>query len=517
MLDHANKVPRGEAIRADVCIVGAGGAGITIARELANTKHSVVLLESGAIEFDQATEDLYQGTVSGLPYDLTKSRLRFFGGSTNHWAGQSRPLDRADFESRDWVPNSGWPFARTALDRYYPKAHKMCDLGPFRYDAQFWTERNPKVQPLLETDTVRTDIFQIGPGTLFGTKYKKDVVRPRNIRVILEANVVNVRIDGARAAGVDVKTLGGNDFTVDAPVIVIASGGIENARILLASRTQRPAGLGNDHDLVGRYFMDHSLLIVGKLILSDRAPDPALYFFEGLPFTDCGFGAGPGFLRARHVLGMLALTPSAAKAARIPAWSAQLFPPPSTPAPSPVPEDDIRSLIGDVEGRSGKARAPKEVTYYGGEKRRATDTFELRVGMEPTPSPDSRVTLTADVDPLGVPRLDLRWAYNETDWDSIERGVEVLGREIGRLGLGRIQRGDARTAYREWGNHHMGTTRMHRDPTLGVVDQHQQVHGIEGLYVAGSSVFPTVGFTNPTLNIVALSLRLADRLKKVLR
>ena len=516
MLDNANKVPRGETVHADVCIVGAGAAGITVARELAGTKHSVVLLESGPIEFDQAAQDLYAGSVSGLPYDLVKSRLRYFGGATNHWAGQSRPLDRADFEARDWVPASGWPFGRSALDDHLRKAQKMCDLGPFRYDAEYWVQRNPKVEPLLDTDAVRTAIFQIGPGTLFGAKFKDDVVKARNVRVIVEANVVNVRVDGSRAAGVDVLTLAGNAFTVDSPVLILAAGGIENARILLASRSQRPNGLGNDRDLVGRYFMDHSLLTVGKVILSDRAPDPALYFFDGLPFTDFGLAPGSGFLRKRRVLGMLALSPSAAEAARIPALSAQLFPPPPTPAASAIPEDDIVSLIGDVEGRTGKARAPKEVTFYGGEIRRATDRFDLRVGLEPTPSPDSRVTLSAELDPLGMPRVDLRWAFNPTDWDAVERGVEVLGREIGRLGVGRVQRGDAETAYREWGNHHMGTTRMHRDPSLGVVDQHAQVHGVEGLYVAGSSVFPTAGFANPTLNIVALSLRLAARLKKVL-
>jgi len=195
----------------------------------------------------------------------------------------------------------------------------------------------------------------------------------------------------------------------------------------------------------------------------------------------------------------------------------QLFPPPSGAAAAAIGENDIVSLVGDVEGRTGTPRKPKEVTFYGGEVRRATDRFDLRVGMEPTPSPDSRVTLTTELDPLGMPRVDLRWAFAPNDFAMIERGVEILGREVGRLGLGRVQRGDADTAYREWGNHHMGTTRMHDDPSLGVVDAHQQVHGIDGLYMAGSSVFPTVGFVNPTLNIVALSLRLAARLRKVLR
>src|SRR5687767_11497161 len=274
MLDHANDVPRGEVLRADICIVGAGPAGISIARELAGTKHSVVLLESGTFEFDQATQDLYDGSVSGLPYKLDQSRLRFFGGTTNHWAGECRPLEHFDFERRDWVPESGWPFDRSELEDYFPRVHKMFGLGPYQYDTAYWTRRRPEFKPLIESELLTTAIFQGGPGHGFGTLFRDDMVKPKNIRLVLEANVVNIRLDGKRAAGVDVRTLAGNTFTVDAPVIVLAVGGIDNARLLLASRTQRPAGLGNDRDLVGRYFMEHAQLFAGQLILSDRAVDP---------------------------------------------------------------------------------------------------------------------------------------------------------------------------------------------------------------------------------------------------
>ena len=517
MQDNANNVTRDEALRADVCIVGGGAAGITIARELAGTKHSVILLESGTFEFDQATQDLYSGTVSGLPYAaLDETRVRFFGGSTNHWAGESRPLETFDFQKREWVPESGWPFDRSELEPYFPRAHKMCGLGPYRYDSFWWTTRRPQIKTLMDTSTVRTAIFQGGPGSSLGETHRDEVVQPRNIRLLLEANVVNVRLDGRRVAGVDVKTLAGNSFTVDAPVVVLAMGGIENVRMLLASRTQRPAGLGNDRDLVGRYFMDHPLLFAGQVMLSDRAPDPALSFYAGINYSEYGL-QDPATGRKRFVIGMIALTPRALRKARLPGWRAQLFPTSPSKPDAAVLDTDIRSFIGDIEGRTGTTREPKEIFFPNG--RRAVsepDRFDLRVGMEPTPSRDSRVTLTGEVDALGVPRVDLRWAFNDVDYDSVERGVEIFGQELGRMGLGRVQRTDARAATLAWGHHHMGTTRMHRDPSRGVVDQHSQVHGIRGLYVAGSSVFPTAGYVNPTLNIIAMSMRLADRLKKVL-
>ena len=316
-------------------------------------------------------------------------------------------------------------------------------------------------------------------------------------------------------AGVDVKTLNGNQFKVDADVVVLGLGGIENARLLLASRAQQPAGLGNDHDLVGRYFMDHALVSVGRLVLSDRAPDPKLHFFTGLPLTKAGIRDLPG-LPPRLLVGQLSLTHRVTRRARLPNFSSALFAPPNDDETEGITEDDMDAFVGAVEGRTGIQRPVKEMTLRDGAVLEATTQFELVTNMEPTPYRDSRVTLTGDLDPLGVPRVDLDWAFDPNDYASMERGVEILAREIGRLGLGRIHRAAAEGLTAKYGNHHMGTTRMHRHPKHGVVDAHGEVHGIHNLYIGGSSVYPTVGFTNPTLLVVALSLRMGDRLKMVL-
>ncbi|MSO78150.1 MAG: GMC family oxidoreductase [Acidimicrobiia bacterium] len=514
MLDDANKVPRGTTVRTDVCIVGGGAAGITLARELAGGPHDVVLLESGGFKYAESTQDLYGGSVSGIPYDLDATRLRFFGGSTNHWAGQCRPLDPSDFEARDWVPGSGWPFGRDTLEPYYERAQPMCNLGPFDYDAPSWINRLDGVQTLYPAgDTLDTAVFQIAGGTNFATKYKKQIVKARNVQLITHANVVNVRTDGGRVVGVDARTLEGNEFAVDATVVVLATGGIENARTLLSSRDVSPAGVGNDHDLVGRYFMDHTSVAVGQMVLADRAPDPALYFFVGVDLADAGIPDLANGIR-RTLLGAFALTPAAAAANRIPMFSASLNPPVGVVGDT-IHDPDITGLIGAVEGR-GPTRESKEIVVYGGEVQHATDSFEMLVNMEPTPSPDSRVTLADEQDALGMPRAHLNWAIDPNDWQSMETGVEVMARELGRLGLARLHRSPAERPDVVYGNHHMGTTRMHTDPTLGVVDTDCQVHGVANLYIAGSSVFPAVGFSNPTLTIVALALRMAERIDQVL-
>ncbi|MEX0665646.1 MAG: GMC family oxidoreductase [Acidimicrobiia bacterium] len=515
MLERANDLTRGSTLRADVCIVGAGAAGITLARELAGGRHSVVVLESGAFDFSEATQDLYAGTNSGLPYDVFGSRLRFFGGSTNHWAGQCRPFDQADFEERAWVPNSGWPFGRKELLPYYERAQDMCDLGPFEYDAEFWLDRMKDVDALLDTNTVRTALYQIGPATHFGTKYRKSVVDAKNVNLVLGANVVNVRVDGKRVAGVDVKTLEGNDFLVDAKLVVLALGGIENARLMLASRAQRPAGLGNEHDLVGRYFMDHSLVAFGRLLLSEAAPVPALYYFVGVPMKKAGFPDLKN-LATRYVFGQFILTSQATRDAEIPNFAAMLSGLRTGQDTPGITGADIAALVGDIEGRTGLERPTLEMTTITGETRKGSDHFELQVNMEPTPNPDSRITLTAELDPLGVPRVDLRWAFHPNDYASMERGAAILAREFGRRGLGRVHLQPAETLPVKYGNHHMGTTRAHRRATQGVVDANCEVHDVVNLYVAGSSVFPAGGFSNPTLTIVALALRLAERVDKVL-
>ncbi len=259
MFVDAHTVLPGTLIEADVCIVGAGAAGTTLARELIGTHFEVCLLESGGLEFDQHTQSLYRGENVGFPYySLDAVRLRYFGGTTNHWMGACRPLDPIDFESRPWVPYSGWPFDKSHLDPFYIRAHSICQLGPYEYDPATWeTEENPQL-PILG-GRVATAMCQNSPPTRFGQVYREEIKRAPNIQTYLFANVVKIETSSTaqKVVRIHVATLQGNKFWVSARLFILATGAIENPRLLLASNEVQSTGLGNKNDLVGRFFMEH--------------------------------------------------------------------------------------------------------------------------------------------------------------------------------------------------------------------------------------------------------------------
>ena len=246
MLIDARTVPRNKTFEADLCIVGAGAAGITIAREFANKGVSVILLESGGFEFGQKTQDLYAGQAIGRFRHSKRSyvsrvRLRYFGGSTNHWEGWCRPLDAIDFEERSWIPHSGWPFPKSELAAFYKKACDLCEIKPFDYDPQTALSSSRPPLTIGRNDGIVTKTYHISPPTRFGEVYRNEVVDAPNIQVLLHANVVDI-VANANASAVDlmeVQTLSGNRLWVRARTYVLATGGIENSRILLFSGSTR--------------------------------------------------------------------------------------------------------------------------------------------------------------------------------------------------------------------------------------------------------------------------------------
>ncbi|HEU4616718.1 MAG TPA: FAD-dependent oxidoreductase, partial [Gammaproteobacteria bacterium] len=268
MIIDARGVAEGTRLDADVCIIGAGAAGITLARELAGGPLDVCLLESGGLTPDARTQALYEGKNVGWPYySLDALRLRFFGGTTNHWGGVCRPLDDIDFAARSWVPSSGWPFGKAELDPYYRRAHEVCQLGPYDYDVAA-IEDASRQRFHLDAARLETTMCQYSPPTRFGQVYREALERAPNVRTYLYANAVDlVPVESGRALShVQAATLEGARFTVHARRFVLATGAIENARLLLASNGNRAGGLGNDHDLVGRFFMEHLSFPAGLLV-----------------------------------------------------------------------------------------------------------------------------------------------------------------------------------------------------------------------------------------------------------
>jgi choline dehydrogenase-like flavoprotein len=493
----ARSVPAGATIDTDLAIIGGGPAGISLALALTNARFKVLLLESGGMEFEGPTQALYAGAESGARYiPLEACRLRYLGGSSNHWGGWCRPLDPIDFETRAWLPHSGWPFSKSALEPYFARAQSLVEAGPFIYDQpQKWSAAlGPPIA--LGDGGVYTTYFQFSKTrddilpTHFGTRYAGDLKRVPNLTVMLNANVTGVRLapDAKSVNALDVATLTGKRFTVRPKMTVAAVGGVETPRLLLASRDVMTSGIGNGNDLVGRFFADHP--IPGNtaiIVLFDGKISPYYQSILSANGSNVRAALAPreAFQRERGVLCSLA------------------------------------TIEGEVQLDSLGQATMSETAAALGIDAAAMRAFTLGCGMELAPDPDRRLTLTHETDALGMPRLKLDMRIADDDFARYRATLSELGRQLlaARTGMVRI----LHTAYDEWmsvmdwGNHHMGTTRMHDDPRRGVVDANSQVHGVHNLYIAGSSVFPTYGASNPTLNMIALTLRLADHLKAMFK
>lgn len=519
MISDIRQMPDGSDVECDLCIIGGGAAGITIALEYANTPVNVLLLESGGLEFEEATQKLYQGRNVGLPYhDLEAARLRFLGGTTNHWAGWSRPLDRHDFDQRDWMPLSGWPIAYDDFARYLARAARYCEIPYTDYSAATWLKKTAPDVPANAMEPLkpyfRPAVFHFSPPTRFGERYLDDLKKAGNVRVLLHANVTSIDTNRNEQVvdGLSVASLEGKKINVRPRVVILATGGIENARVLLASRKTHRNGLGNAKGLVGRYFADHIELASGYILAPEHArlfskftgnTDPVHFAIDvtkeaqqthKLNNMDITLHEVSNFAETSEGFGALRRIKRALAQGK---WPDNLL-------------SDAGKAIMDIDEIISLALSKGDDANKG--------IFLMYNRCEVVPNRDSTVTLDDAVDRLGVPRLKLDWRLTEQDYMSIRKTHELIGQTLGASGLGRVKV-ELRTPFEGWpsvlqgGYHHLGTTRMSSSDGTGVVDTDCRVFGTQNLYVAGSSVFPTFGKANPTLNLLALALRLSDHLK----
>ncbi|KAA5608916.1 GMC family oxidoreductase [Rhodovastum atsumiense] len=530
MIIDARTLPLNAIIESDICVIGAGPAGITLAREFEGGPLRVVLLEGGGMDFDQASQSLYQGENIGLCYDaLDRTRSRYFGGSSNCWGGFCRPLDAHDFQVRDWVPNSGWPFGLAELLPYYRRAHALLQIGPFEYDPQTWQDwigrPDSRFIP-FDREQVLNIVSQLSPPTRFGRIYGEAIARSGNVTAFLHANVTAIEApgNGSQVTGVEVRTLSGAAFRVAARCYVLATGGIETPRLLLASNRHHPAGLGNEHDLVGRYFMDHPRIRNGEIVFSDPRAFSRIY---DVHVTYPGGTAARGTKISSH----FGLSPAIQGRERL--GNTRCYVTSRFVGDHPESYAALKLLYqalnrgSSLRGRRGEVlravarNLPRVAVLAVGLKFRPgflARGFTLETVVEPSPLPDSRVMLGEGRDRLGVPRVRVDWRLGEMEKRTFRRTQEILGAELERIGAGTVRVAAPREG-EPWPEtldgcwHHMGTTRMHADPRQGVVDPSCRVHGMENLFIAGSSVFPTGGSDMPTITIVALALRLAEHIK----
>ncbi|MGB5274632.1 MAG: FAD-dependent oxidoreductase, partial [Flavobacteriaceae bacterium] len=260
MHTDARTLEHNSLIEGDICIIGAGAAGISMALEWIGGPHKVILLEGGGFEFDEKIQALNDGPSTGQKYyPLQSSRLRYFGGTTGHWAGLCTPFDPIDFSQRDYVPESGWPIGKQDLDPFYAKAHQTLGLGPYQYDLEYWQTSYPDLIPFpLDRNIIWNKMWQYSKAR-FGPLYKETLVQAKNVHLYTYANVVDLKATNNIAVikEVTIKDHSGKQHRVRAKYFVLACGTIQNTRLLLASNSQASSGLGNGHDLVGRYFMEH--------------------------------------------------------------------------------------------------------------------------------------------------------------------------------------------------------------------------------------------------------------------
>ena len=535
LIDFAEEAV-GPELRAGICIVGAGAAGVTLARGLAAQGLDICLLESGGLDHDPVTQSLGVGENVGMPYyELDDSRLRFFGGTTSIWGGRCAPLDSIDFETRTWVPHSGWPFARESLAEGYRAAHRDLEIGRYEYGEALWQtlaadpppfDRDRFVTPFWRFDDVRER---------FSAHRAQDLLRHRNVRTLVHANAIHLQA-GANADRLDhvlIANLAGRRAKVRADAYLLACGGIENARLLLASRDVEPNGIGNRHDRVGRFFMEHAHGRLGRLH-SERAFDLWSLFRKRFPPPDTSgprsqgvpvapvLAPAPALQRERRILNT-AMTFKWQRDPRLGMPAVQRFYQSLKNQLEPHRRNrNVWHLYRDLAARYERRLALPATRVLAALPNRR---LNVMIRAEQAPNPDSRVRLSANRDALGLPRADLDWQFNEQDKHTLRELAAALDAELVRLAMGRFE--PEPWLYDDtlaWpvdptvgnhpigGYHHMGTTRMSEDPRAGVVDGDCRVHGYRDLYIAGSSVFPTSGWANPTLTILALVHRLKDHL-----
>ncbi|MVM35510.1 hypothetical protein GO755_36150 [Spirosoma sp. HMF4905] len=551
MIVTKNNFQSGQTLTADICIIGSGPAAISMALSLDSLRRTIIIVAGGAWSETVDNQDLNRGVVAtpGSHEPLEENRRRQFGGTSAAWGGRCIPFDPIDFKKRSWVPDSGWPFPYETLEPYYRKAASLCQIGDSTFNAHAAFPDNPReiIAGLDSTDFVSNHLERWSPPINFAKAYRTELDRSLAIQVLLDAHVLKINmVDNSDQVSSVAVAVDGFQISIEATTFVLAAGGIENPRLLLASHNKQfPTGMGNLHDNVGRYYMAHLSGIYAEInpanrdsLLADFERDPegvycrrrwwipeeaqkahkllnSIFFLYLSHSTE---GHRDLLFSARFVSkGLLSI--ASQKSVRNAVRKARLVFPDlkehlinmGTKSFSQLP-----NLFRLGMKRLAKRRLPyllpaMNSKYWG-----------LYFQTEQIPNRESRVFLsTSKTDAFGVPRAEVSIAFLEADVESVVLAHNLFVENFRRKNLGEVLYSEAglrayiAESMRSFnsGAHHIGTTRMSDDPRTGVVDRNAKVYGLSNLYIAGSSVFPTGGHANPTFTIIAHALLLADHLK----
>lgn len=546
--------PGTDDLTADICVVGAGVAGLTLAHQLIDSGLSVVVVEGGQWEPDAAAQDLARAQLDAPHYTpdaVSAGRRRQFGGTANDWTHVTKPGsgrvyarslrgEAIDFEAKSWQRSSGWPITSEDLDPWYDRAQRAWS----GHEPGALTEPALAARPPLPLGPgpLTTRIADYGPSDVFTLAFRDDLVNADNVTILVGATVVSLESDRGGTAvrtAVAVRS-GGGRLRIRAGSFVLAGGGVENVQLLLTSEVGAPGGVGNRHDVVGRYLTDHPEFRMGSIVPADTSLIDSIGLYDmhwvggamvsglltlsqqvkrderllnvGAVLIPQPAAFGSGAERALRALHAAARTRSA-RAAWGPATQIAAAPT-ATAAVLRMRREKRRGHFDHGDGfvwhRGGWSRAGYDRTRFG--------VVEVHAATEQTPHRDNRIQLGDRRDDLGRRRVEVRLHWSEQDYDNVGRSIDLFDQEITRSGIGSFEKWVEHRGPRQpmtTGLHHpMGGTRMSEDPRTGVVDVDCRVHGTDNLFVAGSSVFSTgLGYSNPTLTVVALALRLAEHLR----
>ena len=548
MIQHADEIVRDAVLQANICIVGGGPAGITLALELARTGQSILLLESGDLAAHDDAQALNVGEVvdEALHSPPDKYRQRGFGGSTAIWGGRCVPFDPIDFAARPWMEHSGWPISYDDVESYYPAANALCEAGEYEYDARLATPGG--MRPVLRGFAPRhfeiNGIERFSCPTHFGQRYQARLRSAPNIRVLLRATVTRLRSsrDGSQIESLDVRNSKDIGFSVAADRFVLALGGVETPRLLLTSNDVHARGIGNAADLVGRFYMCHIAGTIGRLQVSGPSDNVWHGYDVAADGTYCRrrISLRPDVQTAMELSNTVfrmhhprIADPQHRTGPLSAIFLAQNF----------ISYEYAKRLVSDVpptaatwfrHGLNAATDAMSTIRFLGhwlrdrtlAERkfpsiiiRPRTNLFSLDFHAEQVPNPDSRIALAAATDRFGNRQVQIDWRYTHKDVETVEKSFALLQADLAEQALGQLtlapDETDFETVVRRdgaYGGHHIGTARMSASAASGVVDRDGKVFDVNNLYIAGSATFPTSSQANPTLTIVAMALRLAGHL-----
>lgn len=500
----------------DLCIVGSGAASLAMISELLDTNMKVAILEAGGEDITDKNQEIYETINNIHPFPGSMDgRFRVFGGSTTRWGAQSLPLEKIDFVERDWVNNSGWPIRFDEVANYYPKVDRFLKLFPVQYSTAISTlNKNDQIKASSKI-SLKFSKWSATPN--IRESLRAQIISSKNVTLFQNANVVNINLSkpGNNVTSLTCSNFEGKKVYFSAKKYILACGGIENARLLLSSNDENLKGIGNDQDLVGRYLQDHPNAYIATLYPnSNKAQKYFNYFYiRGTRFLP-RFVFSEEFQRENLILNSSAYFSFVTK------------------------DDDLSAKIKELyrKYRRGKLAAQDSKIFFSllknipellkisyqyfikGRVYTPNAVLELNLMTEAAPIAENRIVLSDDLDALGMPKAVISWQKDKLLQRTFMKCSEYLKAYFASLDFGFLEvnkwiNEENWFDYIKDAKHHIGTTRMGNTEQEGVVDVNCKVFNVTNLYIAGSSVFPTSGHSNPTTTIIALAFRLVDYLK----